>query len=253
LVLLSSVMTWVNTPPKFKEEKVEGEEGEGAAEEDEEPEEEEEKDEEEEEKADEEAETGSQEEVVIQKPIFFKETDYHLRVPHAKFQHLKTLETVAMSSVKTQPKLRVHVLCSGIRYGNGERIFYDHFQKAWIQHPMALPFIGEGKNLVPTIHVIDLARLVRRVVIENPKEHPYIFAIDKTPNPTQKRLIQSISKGIGTGLIQSVSRESISEDWKDFLTINLKMKASEAFRPIPLKPEQEELEEADEIRKKNQF
>jgi hypothetical protein len=45
---------------------------------------------------------------------------------------LKTLETVAMSSVKTQPKLRVHVLCSGIRYGNGERIFYDHFQKAWI-------------------------------------------------------------------------------------------------------------------------
>lgn len=70
--------------------------------------------------------------IVIAKPIFFKETDYHLRVPHAKFQHLKTLETVAMSSVKTQPKLRVHVLCSGIRYGNGERIFYDHFQKAWI-------------------------------------------------------------------------------------------------------------------------
>lgn len=126
---------------------------------------------------------------MIKQPIFFKETDYHLRVPHAKFQHLKTLETVAMSSVKTQPKLRVHVLCSGIRYGNGERIFYDHFQKAWIQNPLALPVVGEGKNLVPTIHVIDLARLVRRVVIENPKEHPYIFAIDKTPNPTQKRLV----------------------------------------------------------------
>jgi hypothetical protein len=54
--------------------------------------------------------------------------------------------------------------------------------------------------------VIDLARLVRRVVIENPKEYPYIFAIDKTPNPTQKRLIQSVSKGIGTGLIESVPR-----------------------------------------------
>jgi hypothetical protein len=49
--------------------------------------------------------------------------------------------------------------------------------------------IGDGKNLVPTIHVIDLARLVRRVVIENPKEHPYIFAIDKTSNPTQKRIV----------------------------------------------------------------
>ena len=30
LVLLSSVMTWVNTPPKFEEEKAEGEEEEGA-------------------------------------------------------------------------------------------------------------------------------------------------------------------------------------------------------------------------------
>jgi len=40
---------------------------------------------------------------------------------------------------------------------------------------------------------------VRRVVIENPRVHPYIFAIDKTRNPTQKRLITFISKGIGTG------------------------------------------------------
>ena len=89
-----------------------------------------------------------------------------------------------MSSVNTQPKLRVHVLCSGIRYGNGERTFYDHFQKSWIQDPVELPIIGGGENLVPTIHVIDLARLVRRVVIENPKVHPYIFAIDKTRKPT---------------------------------------------------------------------
>ena len=49
-----------------------------------------------------------------------------------------------MSSVNTQPKLRVHVLCSGIRYGNGERTFYDHFQKAWIQDPVELPIIGDG-------------------------------------------------------------------------------------------------------------
>jgi ribosomal protein L12E/L44/L45/RPP1/RPP2 len=54
LVLLSSVMTWVNTPPKFKEEKTEEEEGaEGEAEPEEEEEPEEEK--EEEEKGDEEA------------------------------------------------------------------------------------------------------------------------------------------------------------------------------------------------------
>jgi hypothetical protein len=89
LVLLSSVMTWVNTPPKFKDERPEGEEGaEGEAEE--EPEEEEEPEDEEvkeEEKDDDEKgevdENG--EPIVIAKPIFFKETDYHLRVPHARF------------------------------------------------------------------------------------------------------------------------------------------------------------------------
>lgn len=95
---------------------------------------------------------------------------------------------------------------------------------------------------------------MRRVIIENPKEHPYIFAIDKTVKPTQKRLIQSISKGMGTGKVENVLPSSVRDSvWKDFLTINLKMKASDAFKPIPLKPEQEELEEADELRKKNEF
>ena len=135
LVLLSSVMTWVNTPPKFEEEKPEGEEEEGEEgggeeepSEEEPPSEEEENKEgegEEEEKEEELGEDG--EPIVVKQPIYFKETDYHLRVPHDQFNSIKTLETTAMSSVNTQPKLRVHVLCSGIRYGNGERTFYDHF------------------------------------------------------------------------------------------------------------------------------
>lgn len=159
-----------------------------------------------------------------------------MRVPHADYENLKTLETTAMSSVNTQPKLRVHVLCSGIRYGNGERTFYDHFQKAWIQNPEALPIIGEGENLIPTIHVIDLARLVRRIVVDNPKEHPYIFAIDKTRKPTQKRLIAEIAKGMGTNKIASVPAETVSSDsgCREKLTVNLRMKASDAFKAIAL-------------------
>ena len=64
---------------------------------------------------------------------------------------------------------------------------------------------------MPTIHVIDLARLVRRVVVENPMEHPYIFAIDKSRKPTQKRLITEVSKGMGTGKIASVSAGTVSD------------------------------------------
>ena len=244
LVLLSSVMTWVNTPPKLEEEVKEGEDGEegeeAAAEEEaseEEPpsEEEENKEEEEGEEKEEELSEGGTP-IVVKEPLYFKETDFHLRVPHADYENLKTLETTAMSSVNTQPKLRVHVLCSGVRYGNGERTFYDHFQRAWIQNPEALPIIDQGENLIPTIHVIDLARLVRRIVIENPKVHPYIFAIDKTRKPTQKRLITEIAKGMGTGKVACVPAEAVpnTEGCREKLSINLRMKASDAFKAIPI-------------------
>lgn len=58
----------------------------------------------------------------------------------------------------------MHVLCSGIRYGLGENRFYELFKAAWLQNPSALSFSGKGDNLIPTIHIIDLARLVRRMV-----------------------------------------------------------------------------------------
>lgn len=122
-------MTWVNTPPKYPKVVEEGEEGEEPNEEAEEAEEEPEGDAE----PDEDAEKDENGEPVKKpKVLFFKETDYHLRVPLEEYQYLKTLETLAMSSVKTQPKLKVHVLCSGIRYGNGERQFYELFKSAWL-------------------------------------------------------------------------------------------------------------------------
>ena len=99
LVLLSSVMTWVNTPPKFTEERPEGEDAEEAEPEAEEEEEEEEEKPEGEEPAEQLDENG--EPIVRAKPLFFKESDHHLRVPHAKYEHLKTLETLAMSSTNT--------------------------------------------------------------------------------------------------------------------------------------------------------
>ena len=103
-------MTWVNTPPKLDEEVKEGEDGEeeeAAAEEElteeEAASEEEEKaeEEEEEEGKEEEIDPATGEPVVIKQPLFFKETDCHLRVPHESFSRIKTLETTAMSSVNT--------------------------------------------------------------------------------------------------------------------------------------------------------
>lgn len=92
---------------------------------------------------------------------------------------------------------------------------------------------------MPTIHVIDLAKLVKRIVIDAPKVHPYIFAIDRTKRPTQKRLIQAISKGIGTSEIANHPL-TFKIPAYDFLTINLKMRTSDAFKDGQLTPEEEE-------------
>ena len=41
-------------------------------------------------------------------------------------------------------------------------------------------------------------------IFEAPPERQYIFGIDNTKKPTQKKLIQAISDGIGTGLVESI-------------------------------------------------
>jgi adenylate kinase len=168
-----------------------------------------------------------------------------------------------MSSVKTQPRLTVHVLCSGIRYGLGENRLYELFKAAWLQNPRALSFSGKGDNLIPTIHIIDLARLVRRMVSaqvaktvqdKSLLKKQYIFAIDRTAKATQKKLIEAISKGIGTGSVDERGDTACSHypiEQKEFLTINLKMKASEAFKDGDV-PE-DAGEDAEELAKKLKF
>ena len=204
LIIISSVLTWVNTLPKHQKE---GEEGEGGGEGEEGGEGGEEGGEgaEEEEPDSDDVpaeEAGEDDETKPKKPkvLFFKESDYHMRVPHERYLPLKNLETLAMSAPKTQPMLKVHILCGGIRYGHGEGAFYTHFQNAWMQSPTKLQIIGDGKNFVPTIHVRDLARVTKKIVDDDISKD-YIFAVDRTKRPTQKRLVKAISKGVGTGLV----------------------------------------------------
>ena len=112
LVLLSSVMTWVNTPPKWVEEpdeKANPDEEEPEPEGDEQAEGEDEPDE-----FDDKPKEGEEEEtkeeldaegnpIERKKPLLFKEKDYHIRVPHEKFIDVKTIETLAMSAPSHQP------------------------------------------------------------------------------------------------------------------------------------------------------
>ena len=178
------MLTWYNTLPILQKEGDEEGEPEPEVDEGGVPSEAEE-DEPEEEEPVPENEDGEDEEnkPVKQKIMFFKETDYHLRVPHERYLQHKNLESLAMAAPETQPMLKVNILCCGVRYGNGEGAFYDHFKKAWIQSPEFLHVLGKGDNLIPTIHIKDLARATKRIIDDDIKKN-YIFCVDKTKRPS---------------------------------------------------------------------
>ncbi len=67
-------------------------------------------------------------------------------------------------------------------------------------------------NLVPTIHVKDLAKIVRMVIDKKPEQN-YIIATDCTADKLSKTLVSSISKGIGTGRTHSLDHEKFGNDY----------------------------------------
>ena len=260
LVIVTSIMTWARTPPKYKkeegaeEEKEEGDEGEGEEEkkeeekkenEDEEgkeqeseeeeyapPEEEEqpdgeEKKEEEEKKENEEGEGEAKE---PKKILYFKEKDFIKRIPSPKFYNEKMVETLALAN--TNPNLKTYIVCPGFIYGCGEDLFYDYFKMCWLEIPGKLPIIGKGKNTIPTIHIKDLVSLIRRVIETKPK-NKYIFAVDHTKNRQLGNIIKKLSKGVGNGLVENLD-PNVPENINKIphyaeLSIDIKVKPSKIF------------------------
>ena len=131
----------------------------------------------------------------------FTELDYEQRQCSDEYKSIREAEDLVLNFKKDNVK--TYVIAAGVLYGMGESILNSHFEKAWKQEPQRLPIVGSGNNLVPTVHVTDLARMVRKV-FESKPERKYIFGIDNTQKPTQKKLIQAISSGVGTGLVESV-------------------------------------------------
>ena len=137
--------------------------------------------------------------------------------------------------------VKTYVISAGVLYGKGEAILNSHFKRAWLQNPKRLPIVGEGNNFVPTIHVTDLARMVKKVYESKP-ERQYIFGIDNTKKRSQKRLISAISQGVGTGLCEETDIPieftpvhpnktplQLDLDWRKFLLLNIKVTPSSLF------------------------
>ena len=160
------------------------------------------------------------------KTYYYRESEYNKRIPNSRYSSYKMLENLALSN--TNPMLNVYVICPGFIYGCGEDFFFDYFRKAWIGGIDFMPIIGEGGNFLPTIHILDLVQIIRRIIEKKPIIN-YIFACDKTKNPTMKNIIRSISKGIGSIDIKNLTEFDIDEiDMPNFneLNIDIQIKSS---------------------------
>jgi adenylate kinase len=150
-------------------------------------------------------------------------------VPNKKYYQYKILETLALAAANSNTMLRTYIVCPGFIYGYGEDFFFDYFKMAWIQKPKRLPIIGDGNNLIPTIHIADLANVIKRIVDKKPLIR-YIFAVDRTKNKSLTSIITAISKCAGNGLVEHIEYSNVIEvPCYNELTINLDLKPSEIF------------------------
>ena len=77
----------------------------------------------------------------------------------------------------------MYIVAAGMLFGSGESALHYHFKSAWLEAPEELPFIGEGRNIIPMIHVKDLCNIVSKIIESKPETH-YILGVDNSKKLT---------------------------------------------------------------------
>ncbi|KAK7817426.1 hypothetical protein U0070_024900 [Myodes glareolus] len=188
----------------------------------------------------------------------FTEEDYRRRKHHPNFlDHINT-EKIVLKFGKAGKKFSTYVVASGLQYGLEGGILHAFFkvwlfnkhmlaarekhmpgrmlsaclsliQMAWLGDIPALPVFGDGSNVIPAIHVLDLAGVIQNVIDHMPKLH-YLVAVDESVH-TLEDLVKCISKNTGPGKIQKVPKENafltkdLTQPYLDHLLVNLRMEA----------------------------
>uniref|UniRef100_H2YJ58 Uncharacterized protein n=1 Tax=Ciona savignyi TaxID=51511 RepID=H2YJ58_CIOSA len=160
--------------------------------------------------------------------IPFTEDDYRRRKPHPNFkEHISAEKTVIKFGKTNKQKFQTYVVASGLTYGMGENIFHFLFKTAWLGEATALQCFGTGTNIVPTIHIKDLASVLQNILDGKPKTR-YLVAVDDSQNSLEE-IVRCISYYLGTGKIRKIAKEDFDymrqQSEFDSLLVNLRMEA----------------------------
>ncbi|XP_027529727.1 adenylate kinase 7 isoform X1 [Neopelma chrysocephalum] len=160
----------------------------------------------------------------------FTEEDYRKRKSHPNFMdHINAEKLIVKLGKTNMNKFSTCVVASGHQYGAEEGVFHYLFKMCWLSETPEIPVFGDGKNFIPTIHILDLAAVLQNVADHRP-EVQYILAVD-TSKHTLEELVKCISKNVGPGKIQKISKEDafLSKDLTqmhlDMLFVNLQMES----------------------------
>ncbi|KAK3748734.1 hypothetical protein QZH41_015670, partial [Actinostola sp. cb2023] len=163
--------------------------------------------------------------------IPFTEDDYRRRRAHPNFKNHISAEKLVIKCGKTnKSKFVTYVVAPGLTYGSEEDIFHFLFKTAWHGFATALQCFGVGDNIVPTIHINDLASVLVNICDQRPKVR-YIVAVDESKN-TLEEIVKAISIYLGTGKIKKITKEEallikeLEQADFDMLLVNLRMEAT---------------------------
>uniref|UniRef100_A0A3Q2XCL6 Adenylate kinase 7b n=1 Tax=Hippocampus comes TaxID=109280 RepID=A0A3Q2XCL6_HIPCM len=157
----------------------------------------------------------------------FTDDDFRRRKAHPNFQKHLELEKMVGKMGKMVALFSTYVVVSGLQYGMGEQVFHLFFKISWLGQENETPVFGEGNNIVPTIHVSDLASVIKKIIERQPKPN-YLVAVDYSNN-TMEDIVKAIACALGLGKIQKKPFEEafLKQDLSimdiDLLHVNLCM------------------------------
>ncbi|KAM9432425.1 adenylate kinase 7 isoform 1-T1 [Salvelinus alpinus] len=162
--------------------------------------------------------------------IPFTEEDYRRRRAHPNFKEHINVEKLVVKMGKTKSSLlSTYVVASGVQYGMGEQVFHFFFKTSWLGDLPKVPIFGEGTNVIPTIHINDLAGVIQNVIDHKPKPH-YLVAVDDSKT-TIDDIVKTIAYVVGPGKTKRVPKEDafLTRDLRqmdiDALFVNLRIEA----------------------------
>lgn len=141
----------------------------------------------------------------VEPDLPFTQDEYRQRKPHPHFVAHHACEKLAIKiGVQNAERIGAMVIATGVLYGAGEDLLHYLFRAAWTLTP-ELPLLGPGENLVPTMHVDDLASCVAELA-DGDATTAYHVVCDEGV-PTLRDITSAVSGALGTGSVAELSPE----------------------------------------------